>query len=98
MRQSRLLEVLVPAATHALLTTATIVLAAEVLKKVNRMHKDIKLLGEKHGMLKLAVKVLAEKEKRDAKKAEKEAKKAEKEEVKDEKKEKKLLKFEKKLN
>lgn len=76
MKRNEIVKLVVPCVVHVALSTATIVLAAEVLKRVNSLHKDVKLLGEKHGLLKLAVKVLSEKEKRDEKRDKKEEKKA----------------------
>ena len=51
---------LVPHIVHVAMSTALIVLAAETLKKVNCIHKDLKVIREKHGLVKLALRKIEE--------------------------------------
>lgn len=53
MKKESLVEVLIPHIVHVAFSTALVVLTCEVLKKVNRIHKDVKVLEEPRGVLKL---------------------------------------------
>lgn len=53
MKRTSMLERLFPHIIHAAMTATVIVLSVDTLRKVNHLHKDIKVLGEKHGLLKL---------------------------------------------
>jgi len=56
MKNCSMLERLLPHIVHAAMTAAVIVLSVDILKKVNHINKDAKILGEKHGLLKLIYK------------------------------------------
>lgn len=65
MKKPSLICMLAPHIIHAAMSVAIIVIAAETLKKVKKIHKDMKIIGEKHGVLKLALhKLHEEKEKK----------------------------------
>lgn len=64
MKKEKLLEVLVPAGVQVALSTALIVLAAETLKKLHRIHKDVKILEQRHGVFKLLEHHLEEEKKK----------------------------------
>lgn len=64
MKKEKLLEVLVPAAVHVAFSTALIVLAAETLKSLCHLHKDVKELKERHGILNLIEEKLEERKKK----------------------------------
>lgn len=53
MKNQSMLERLLPHIIHAAMTATVIVLSIDTLRKVNHLHKDMKILGEKHGILKL---------------------------------------------
>lgn len=53
MKRTSMLERLLPHIIHAAMTATVIVLSVDTLRKVNHLHKDVKVLGEKHGLLKL---------------------------------------------
>lgn len=53
MKKCSMMERLLPHIIHAAMTATVIVLSIDILRKVDHLNKDRKILEKKHGLLKL---------------------------------------------
>lgn len=64
MKKETIAERVIPCILHVATSVILITFAAETLRKVNCIHKDLKQIGEKHGLMKFALQKIEERRKK----------------------------------